>query len=250
MRHVSIRNWDRYQHYRHRNPPWVKLHVKMLADYKFLRLSDTGKLHLLASIMLAAQYDNEIPADPKFLQQILCLSEPFLIDDLVSAGFLEYVENNAATQPVTGNASNTLATRKHNASKVHQNATTETETETETEKKKGAKANRFRPPSLSEVTAYCTERRSRIDAGAFHAYYESNGWHVGKSKMRDWKAAVTTWEKRNAADRKTGSNRRNGSHATLERIAAEDDPEELGSAPVSEVHDGIRPAVDGEYRRH
>jgi hypothetical protein len=149
----------------------------------------------------------------------------------------------------SGNASTALAQRKHDASKAHQNATTETETEIEIEKTKGPKASRFRPPSLSEVTEYCNQRGNSVDPGAFVAYYESNGWRVGRNKMRDWQAAVRTWEQRNATDRKTG-NRRNGSHATLSRIAAEDDPPELGSKAVSEVHGGIREALDGEYRRH
>ena len=57
------------------------------------------------------------------------------------------------------------------------------------------KAKRFSPPTLEEVTAYCNERKNSVDAQRFIDYYTSNGWKVGKNAMKDWKAAVRTWEK-------------------------------------------------------
>ena len=57
------------------------------------------------------------------------------------------------------------------------------------------KAKRFTPPTLEEVTAYCIERNNNVDAQHFIDYYTSNGWLVGKNKMKDWKAAVRTWER-------------------------------------------------------
>ena len=58
-----------------------------------------------------------------------------------------------------------------------------------------SKAKRFTPPTLEEVTAYCIERNNSVDAQHFIDYYTSNGWLVGKNKMKDWKAAVRTWER-------------------------------------------------------
>lgn len=52
-------------------------------------------------------------------------------------------------------------------------------------------------PGIEEVRAYCKERGSVIDADHWYAFYESNGWKVGRNSMRDWRAAVRTWEKRN-----------------------------------------------------
>ncbi len=54
----------------------------------------------------------------------------------------------------------------------------------------------FTPPTLEEVTAYCRERGNSIDPERFLDYYEARGWMIGKTKMKDWKAAVRTWEKR------------------------------------------------------
>jgi hypothetical protein len=54
----------------------------------------------------------------------------------------------------------------------------------------------FVPPSFEEVTKYCNERQSGVDPQNFIDFYESKGWFVGKNKMKDWQAAVRTWEKR------------------------------------------------------
>ena len=54
---------------------------------------------------------------------------------------------------------------------------------------------RFKVPTVDEVRAYCSERQNDVDAEHFVSYYESNGWMVGKNRMKDWKAAVRTWER-------------------------------------------------------
>ena len=56
---------------------------------------------------------------------------------------------------------------------------------------------RFIKPTLEEVTAYCNERNNNIDPQHFIDHYEANGWMVGKTKMKDWKAAVRYWERNN-----------------------------------------------------
>ena len=56
-------------------------------------------------------------------------------------------------------------------------------------------AKRFVKPTLEEVEAYCNERNNSIDPQRFIDYYESNGWKVGKNPMKDWKAAIRTWER-------------------------------------------------------
>ena len=53
----------------------------------------------------------------------------------------------------------------------------------------------FVPPSVEEVRAYCLERNNQINPETFVDFYTAKGWMVGKNKMKDWKAAVRTWEK-------------------------------------------------------
>lgn len=102
------------------------------------------------------------------------------------------------------------------ASKVEQikpNTSTNTNTSTSTNTKddtgvykaanaaEGAQApntrTRFVPPSVEEVKAYCTERGNGIDPEYFVDYYETRQWMSGKTKIKDWKAAVRTWERNN-----------------------------------------------------
>ena len=70
---------------------------------------------------------------------------------------------------------------------------------------------RFVPPTVDQVREYCEERGNSVNPQRFVDYYSSNGWMVGKNKMKDWKAAVRTWEQkerqtvRPAAPRSTGS---------------------------------------------
>lgn len=54
---------------------------------------------------------------------------------------------------------------------------------------------RFSPPTLEEVKAYCQERKNHVDADRFVDFYASKGWKVGNQPMKDWKAAVRTWER-------------------------------------------------------
>ena len=54
---------------------------------------------------------------------------------------------------------------------------------------------RFSKPSLDDVKAYCQERGNNVDAEKWFNYYSANGWKVGKNPMKDWKAAVRTWER-------------------------------------------------------
>lgn len=68
--------------------------------------------------------------------------------------------------------------------------------------KKEIYKERFKKPTLEEVNEYCKERNNGIDAEYFIDFYESKNWMIGKSKMKDWKACVRTWEKNRKKDNK------------------------------------------------
>lgn len=61
--------------------------------------------------------------------------------------------------------------------------------------KNNISVTRFVKPKVEEIENYCKERNNSVDAQQFFDYYESKGWKIGKSPMKDWKAAVRTWEK-------------------------------------------------------
>ena len=65
--------------------------------------------------------------------------------------------------------------------------------------------HRFFPPTVDEVSAYCTEKGYALDADRFVDYYTSNGWKVGKNPMKDWKAAVRSWSRKEQPNGKAES---------------------------------------------
>ena len=80
----------------------------------------------------------------------------------------------------------------------------------------GAKSvARFCPPTLEEVQSYVLEKGIEIDAEKFVAYYESNGWMVGRNKMKSWKSAIVTWKKN---EEKYGQPQRAAYHPPQQRI--------------------------------
>ena len=78
----------------------------------------------------------------------------------------------------------------------------EKEKEEEKEEEKKPRAGKFTPPTVTEVSSYCKERKNDVDAERFCDFYQSKNWMVGKNKMKDWRAAVRTWEKKDGVKSK------------------------------------------------
>lgn len=91
---------------------------------------------------------------------------------------------------------------------------------------------KFSPPTLEEVKAYCSERGNHVDAERWFYYYTSNGWKVGKNQMKDWRAAVRTWER---DEKKTGAKMKTP-YGGLRSDAKGDDSDRL--ARLMGVNDG------------
>lgn len=119
MKTFSVRNLDQWQHYKDRNPPWIKLHVVLLNNYDFGRLPDASKAHALCIMVLASQCDNSLPWDPKWIASKINATTPVDLDRLVSAGVIE----------VKHDASATLADGKQSACVETEESRGETETE-------------------------------------------------------------------------------------------------------------------------
>lgn len=120
MQYLKIRNWETFQHYHKRNPPWIKVHNQLLTDYEFSCLQDASKAHLMLIWLLASQTDNKFPNDPAWIQKKIGSTQKPDCKLLIDSGFLEVI-----------------AECSHGASKVlvsdRDRGETEGETETETE---------------------------------------------------------------------------------------------------------------------
>ena len=96
----------------------------------------------------------------------------------------------------------------------------------------GAKA-----PSLEDVTAYCLERRNQVNLRLWMDHYTANGWKVGRNTMKDWKAAVRTWEKNgvNNTNAKGNTNRaeqRQQTNIDAARRAADIAQRRMANSPI------------------
>lgn len=121
--------------------------------------------------------------------------------------FLPWVQENTGSE--TASAQRVREYRERQALQCNTSVTevkricnVEIEKEIEKESDKDNR-RRFTPPSVEEVRAYCQERKNNVDPQTFVDFYESKGWLIGKTKMKDWKAAIRTWEK-NRVDRGRG----------------------------------------------
>lgn len=115
--------------------------------------------------------------------------------------------NNQNAKKQSVDETETIKNNQNNQKQSKQSILSETETETETENNtplipngiippKGEKhTKRFVPPKVEDVMTYCREKNYSVDANRFVDFYSSKGWLVGKSPMKDWRAAVRTWER-------------------------------------------------------
>jgi len=78
----------------------------------------------------------------------------------------------------------------------------------ESEKKEEKQDKNIIPPSVKLVTLYCKERNNNISPREFIDFYESKGWLIGKNKMKDWQAAIRSWEKNDFNKEKTINNKK------------------------------------------
>jgi hypothetical protein len=95
MNTFSVKNFEKFQHYKDRSPPWIKLYNELLDDYEFGCLPDASKMHLIAIWLLASRSDNKIPYDDKWVARRINANEPVNLALLVERGFI------LTDQPVT-----------------------------------------------------------------------------------------------------------------------------------------------------
>jgi len=87
--------------------------------------------------------------------------------------------------------------------------------------KASAKRKTFKRPTLEDVFSYCRERSNSVDPQQFIDYYESNGWKVGRNAMKDWKAAIRTWEKSTNRGNNREETQRTGRKLSASEIGAD-----------------------------
>lgn len=147
MRTLRIRNWQKYQHYKDRRPPWIKLHFQMLSSRDWVLASNSERVLAIASMLIASQSDNEMGeflADPDYFQRVAYLNDPPDFNPLIRMGFLEVVDEDASA-----------------CKRMLANACSETETETEKETEIRTVNFGMDTPDLFPVQPKPTPKRER-----------------------------------------------------------------------------------------
>lgn len=195
---------------------YVKLHRKML---NWGWYSDGATMRVFLDILLNANYadgeyqGHEIKAGQcvigrKRLAERLGLSEQTIrtaLKHLESTGEITIESTNRfsvatiekwADYQVCGEPTNQQTNQQltNNQPTTNQPANQQLTT-SKKKKNKEIKKYIFKPPTVEEVMEYCSQRKNSVNADDFVDFYESKGWMVGKNKMKDWKAAVRTWER-------------------------------------------------------
>jgi hypothetical protein len=89
VEYLSVKNWDKHQHYRDRDPVWIKLYHRLLDNYEYTQLSDHDKLLFLETLMISARTSNRIPNDVQWLKRTYTLKGKIDFKELISLGFME-----------------------------------------------------------------------------------------------------------------------------------------------------------------
>jgi uncharacterized phage protein (TIGR02220 family) len=147
--YFEVINFAQMQHYKDRNPPWIKLYNEILDDYKFSCLQDASKLHHILICLLASRNNNKIPYDAKWIAKRINASEPVNLKALEDAGLIRRIND-------LEDASDMLADCEQSAMPE-----TETETETETEKKTHCSADAERRENAIEILNFLNRKTGK-----------------------------------------------------------------------------------------
>ncbi|RHP57377.1 hypothetical protein DWZ16_10805 [Clostridium sp. AF29-8BH] len=189
---------------------WIKLHRKILDCSIWNSREPFDKRSAWIDILLSASHkdlnlmiggiDEKIPRG-SFMFSIEKLCDRWGWSRNRVKRFLALLEREQMIETKRTNKGTLISVLNYNAFQSVEEVT-EKETEISDAHETAKKVARFIPPTVDEVQAYCEERKNGVDARCFVDFYESKNWVVGKAKMKNWKAAVRTWE-RNRRDKVT-----------------------------------------------
>lgn len=121
--YLAVKNFAEFQHYKDRNPVWIKSYTRLLEDYDFLALSDAARSQLMLLWLVASRTDNRIPDDRRWIARAIHATGAVKLDELKAAGFLI---------PASNPASNVLAKSYQDATAPRARGEGEAEGERET----------------------------------------------------------------------------------------------------------------------
>ncbi|WP_353144784.1 hypothetical protein [Paracoccus sp. (in: a-proteobacteria)] len=173
--HFKVRNWEQFQHYKDRNPPWIKLHFALLASEDWVTLDDASKLLAVVCMLIASRNQGLVPNNPAYLKRVAYLDKLPKLKPLIDSGFLQIPQADASAMQAQDSAAQ---------------ADARPETETDTEKKEIMSERGSDDQSKSRSTNSYPE--------AFEAFWRGYPRTPNMSKPK----ALAEWKRLSPADRK------------------------------------------------
>lgn len=102
-----VKNWERFQHYKDRNPPWIKLHYELLSSETWVSLDDASRVLAVACMLIASRNEGKVPNNPAYMKRVAYLNRVPNFKPLLDIGFL--VKTLADASTMQADASNNLA---------------------------------------------------------------------------------------------------------------------------------------------
>jgi hypothetical protein len=96
MQYFVIRNWHKFQHYKDRNPPWIKLHYAIFSSQEWVMLDDSSKLLMVVCMLIASQNEGRIPNSPEYVKRVGNVRKKPNFKPLLDCGFLEILQADAS----------------------------------------------------------------------------------------------------------------------------------------------------------
>ena len=93
MEQLRVKNWRQFQHYKDRNPPWIKLHFALLSSPDWVMLDDASRVLAIACMLIASRNEGVVPANPAYLKRVAYLRKTPDFKPLIECGFLELASN-------------------------------------------------------------------------------------------------------------------------------------------------------------
>ena len=203
-----IKNWERFQHYRDRRPPWIKFYTEIIEEFDeagnvndLFALSDSAKLTLVLAWALASHFGGHLPdKDEKWFAHRLGIRS-INLKELIDKGFI--IASDYASMDASDLATEVLSPEGELQRELQGYKTTLERQRGSTTTLVRARA-RFVPPTVEEVQAYLNEiNERRFTAQAFVDHYQQQGWKLGNGRtMSDWKASVRTWRHKRDEEKK------------------------------------------------
>lgn len=162
LKYFRVRNFERFQHYNDRRPPWIKLYRDILDDPRFFRLSEVERYILIGIFILASQHDNKLPLDQSWLKVKLLTKKSVPVEFLIDSEWLEWWEPTASVvpeQPASTDASTQQAER------YPSRAGGETETEVQSSEQHAPLANGAEDPYSPDFEIFWTTYPRKVGKG-------------------------------------------------------------------------------------